>query len=85
MDQVDDDLPGAGDCLLCGIEGARFAPPASSCDGSGFAPCLCAGDSCSCHHHGEAYCRGCAACMGEDAPPPERRAPELDGFRARIV
>jgi hypothetical protein len=33
-----------------------------SCAGTGFVNCLCGGDSCVCHHHGETECAGCEDC-----------------------
>ena len=40
-----------------------FAPtPGGPCGGLGVFECLCGGDQCVCHNHGEVECPGCADC-----------------------
>lgn len=39
---------------------------ADGCNGLGTLLCLCGGDFCICHHHGEVECPGCDACEGGD-------------------
>lgn len=39
---------------------------AEECDGSGVVSCLCGGDQCVCHHHGDAPCAGCVFCDNAD-------------------
>lgn len=36
------------------------------CGGTGSLQCLCGGDFCVCHHHGEIECDGCEDCEGHD-------------------
>lgn len=38
---------------------------AEQCGGGGFLHCLCGGDTCVCHNHGEVECPGCPDCDGE--------------------
>ncbi len=33
-----------------------------SCGGTGTLQCICGGDFCVCHHHGEIECPGCEDC-----------------------
>lgn len=38
-----------------------------NCGGSGFLECLCGGDQCVCHHHGQSIlCPGCDDCARDD-------------------
>lgn len=52
----------------CGMKGKLyFAPvPAGGCGGLGTIECLCGGDLCVCHNHGEVQCPGCEECEGSD-------------------
>jgi hypothetical protein len=34
----------------------------STCGGTGTLECLCGGDNCACHYHGEVECDGCEDC-----------------------
>jgi hypothetical protein len=38
---------------------------AAGCGGSGTIYCICGGDFCVCHHHGETDCPGCPDCREE--------------------
>lgn len=33
-----------------------------TCGGGGYLDCMCGGDFCVCHHHGEVECYGCVDC-----------------------
>jgi hypothetical protein len=47
----------------CGEKDAYFAPPRrGGCSGIGTIECLCGGESCVCHNHGEVDCDGCSEC-----------------------
>lgn len=46
----------------CGTRNAYFAPVGGSCGGTGTLDCICGGDFCVCHNHGEAECEGCPDC-----------------------
>lgn len=37
-------------------------PIGRSCGGTGMLECLCGGDFCVCHNHGEVECGGCEDC-----------------------
>ena len=37
-----------------------------TCGGGGYLNCMCGGDFCVCHHHGEIECYGCVDCDGCD-------------------
>lgn len=37
-----------------------------ACGGSGILNCICGGDFCVCHHHGEVECPGCEDCGHEE-------------------
>lgn len=37
-----------------------------TCGGSGVLNCLCGGDFCVCHNHGEMECFGCPDCESDD-------------------
>ncbi len=46
----------------CGTRNAYFAPVSGSCAGTGTLYCICGGDFCVCHNHGEVECGGCEDC-----------------------
>lgn len=50
----------------CGTRNPYFATVRDgldrSCDGTGTLYCLCGGDQCVCHWHGEVECDGCDDC-----------------------
>lgn len=46
----------------CGVENPYYAPLPERCGGSGTFDCLCGGDFCVCHWHGEVECIGCPDC-----------------------
>ncbi len=50
----------------CGIKNPYFAPVSGSCYGTGALDCLCGGDQCVCHNHGEVDCPGCPDCEGSE-------------------
>jgi hypothetical protein len=50
----------------CGAKNPYFAPMPAGCGGTGIAQCLCGGDTCVCHNHGEVECPGCGACGDEE-------------------
>jgi len=49
-------------CKSCGMKNAAFSPVSGSCGGLGVVECMCGGDLCVCHNHGEVYCYGCEDC-----------------------
>ena len=50
----------------CGETNPYYAPLPGRCGGSGTLDCLCGGDFCVCHNHGEVECFGCPDCEGDD-------------------
>jgi hypothetical protein len=50
----------------CGEPNPYYAPVPSRCDGHGYNNCLCGGDFCVCHNHGEVECFGCPDCEISD-------------------
>lgn len=48
----------------CGVRNPYYEPLKGSCGGLGFVECLCGGDFCVCHNHGEVQCFGCEDCEG---------------------
>ena len=46
----------------CGETKPYYAPLPKRCGGDGYFDCLCGGDFCACHWHGETECYGCADC-----------------------
>lgn len=50
----------------CGTSNAYFAPVYRLCSGTGTLDCLCGGDFCVCHNHGEVDCDGCVNCEEPD-------------------
>jgi hypothetical protein len=56
-----------GEQCWCGVANPYYAPePGGNCGGLGVLECLCGGDLCVCHHHGEILCGGCDDCESED-------------------
>lgn len=43
----------------CGEPHPYYAPIRRTCGGTGHVDCLCGGDFCVCHNHGEVECYGC--------------------------
>lgn len=63
---VEDDEPFKCWCGVVGRYDEMFMDVfSSSCCGTGHIDCLCGGDQCVCHNHGETECPGCEDC--EDA------------------
>ena len=54
------------DRCWCGVENPYYEPVRGTCGGMGIIECLCGGDQCVCHHHGEIECLGCVDCAGDD-------------------
>ena len=50
----------------CGTRNPYFAPLPGRCGGYGHTSCLCGGDFCVCHNHGDVDCDGCADCEPEE-------------------
>jgi len=50
----------------CGETNPYYAPLPNRCGGSGYMDCLCGGDFCVCHNHGEVECFGCPDCREDD-------------------
>lgn len=50
----------------CGTRNAYFARVYGQCSGTGSIECICGGDFCVCHNHGEVDCDGCANCEERD-------------------
>lgn len=50
----------------CGVVNPYFSPIREGCGGMGYVNCICGGDFCVCHHHGEAECFGCEDCDQSD-------------------
>ena len=54
----------------CGETRPYYEDVFSGCGGTGMLECLCGGDFCVCHNHGEVECFGCPdcdpCCEGED-------------------
>lgn len=51
-------------CHACDEPNAHFEEVDGSCGGSGTLQCICGGDFCICHNHGEVDCPGCEDCDG---------------------
>jgi hypothetical protein len=50
----------------CGEKNPHYSTLiASGCGGTGGRQCLCGGDQCICHNHGEVQCDGCEDCDEE--------------------
>lgn len=49
----------------CGEKNPYYEPVHGGCDGWKTIYCLCAGDFCCCHNHGEVECFGCEDCERE--------------------
>lgn len=45
-----------------GTRSPYFAPLGGECAGTGTLHCICGGDFCICHWHGETDCPGCEDC-----------------------
>lgn len=63
----DDFNPNAPIKCWCGAEGTfeelfDQSVYLDTCGGTGFLDCVCGGDFCICHHHGETECFGCVDC-----------------------
>lgn len=94
---VDDEIEASTDepddeiiTCWCGAQGTfdelfDDAVYGESCGGDGFLYCLCGGDLCVCHHHGqEVECPGCPDCEFEDDDhygpnPADYDGPDYDG------
>ena len=50
----------------CGEKDAYCAEINDTCGGTGMLTCLCGGDFCVCHNHGEVECLGCPDCRSDD-------------------
>ncbi len=50
----------------CGELRPHYAPLTRRCGGSRIVNCLCGGDFCVCHNHGESECFGCEDCESPD-------------------
>lgn len=52
----------------CGAKNPYFDPDIyrRGCGGSGILHCMCGGDLCVCHNHGEVECDGCPDCHDHD-------------------
>jgi hypothetical protein len=50
----------------CGERRPYFGPLPARCGGFGHSPCLCGGEGCVCHHHGDIECDGCEDCQPGD-------------------
>lgn len=46
----------------CGEPDPHYEPQRRNCGGMGYWDCLCGGDFCICHNHGESECFGCVDC-----------------------
>lgn len=46
----------------CGEPHPYYAPIRRRCGGAGYVHCICGGDFCVCHNHGEVECFGCKDC-----------------------
>ena len=46
----------------CGEPHPHYAEIYQTCGGSRFLNCICGGDFCVCHNHGEVECFGCPDC-----------------------
>jgi len=46
----------------CGVRNPYFETVAAPCGGTGILYCICGGDFCVCHNHGEVECDGCSDC-----------------------
>ena len=55
-----DDMP-----CWCGEPNPHCADVPGNCGGTGMLMCLCGGDFCVCHNHGEVECYGCEDCSPE--------------------
>lgn len=62
-----DDDDGDGPCW-CGEPNPAYNDDGlrDSCGGTGMLECLCGGDFCVCHNHGEVECDGCEDCNDLD-------------------
>ena len=65
-DAKDVDIDGDGPCW-CGEDNPAYLDDglSDSCGGTGILVCLCGGDFCVCHNHGEVECGGCEDCDGD--------------------
>lgn len=54
----------------CGEPNPHHARLSRGCGGYRFMICLCGGDLCACHNHGEIECFGCQDCEGDDDSEP---------------
>lgn len=59
------------DVCWCGCKNPYHAPIERGCGGTGIINCLCGGDFCVCHNHGEVECFGCEDCEGNFDDPDE--------------
>lgn len=66
--EIDDDTEFECWCGAKGKSGELYDMSCLSdtCGGSGTLNCLCGGDQCVCHWHGEIECPGCADCEGDE-------------------
>lgn len=50
----------------CGEHNPYFSTLTETCGGTGTLYCICGGDFCICHNHGEAECGGCPDCEDDE-------------------
>ena len=50
----------------CGTRNPYFAPLPERCGGYKHISCLCGGDFCVCHNHGDVDCDGCVDCEPDE-------------------
>lgn len=54
--------PEPPDVCWCGAKNPYHAEIHGGCGGMGILNCICGGDLCVCHNHGEVECFGCPDC-----------------------
>ena len=73
-DENEDDPP-----CWCGVERPYFSDDLPDrCGGDGMIYCICGGDFCVCHWHGEVVCDGCPDC-DEDCEDTDQGDYGVDG------
>jgi len=53
-------------CGATGKASEMFSPVERTCGGTGIIRCICGGDFCCCHNHGEIECDGCEDCEPDE-------------------
>lgn len=76
MENFQERIPTMSDIILtnemkdvpcwCGETKPYYAPIRRGCGGHGYVTCICGGDFCVCHNHGEVECLGCKDCESDD-------------------